>query len=175
MIPGAIQLLALLVLAPPLWAAETVGGQTLPGGTRPDSGGAALAASPWRLILACLVAAALLYLGSRILRRLPLARFLPTGDGLIRIESRAFLGAKASLCLVRVGTQAILVGVSAGRMVPLHAWHEADAPGARQSSHRPLASSAPAPEARGAWGSESSAELPAQLRSLGARLGGRPR
>ncbi|MBI4610317.1 MAG: flagellar biosynthetic protein FliO [Candidatus Rokubacteria bacterium] len=104
-----------------------------------------------------------------MLRRLPLARFLPGGNGPIRIEGRTLLGPKEYLCLVRVGTRTILIGVSAGRIVPLDAWPEAEV----------ATGGVPAPTAWVGRGQadepEGNPHLPTQLRSLRARLGGQSR
>ena len=142
-----------LVLPALAWAAE-------PGGGQPA--GPSLTTPLLRLGLACLAVVALLYGGSRLLRRLPLARFLPSGDGQIRIEGRTLLGPKEYLCLVRVGSRAILIGVTAGGIVPLHAWPDAELP-AERGGRREVAEL------------ERGAELPVQLRALQARLGARPR
>lgn len=165
----------LLALVSPAWAADALGGRDGAGSARFESAGPSLAASLWRLSLACLVVAGLLYGGSRLIRRLPIARFLRGGDGPIRIEGRTVLGSGEYLCLVRVGARTILIGVSAGRIVPLHAWPEADAPVARVPGGGARVESVGAWVGRGETNlPERDTQLPAQLRSLQTRLGGRP-
>lgn len=148
----------LLASLSPAWAAETADEPMI---ARPAAKeGPSLTASLWRLGLACLVVVGLLYGGSRLIRRLPLARYLPGGDGRIQIEGRTFLGPSQSLCLVRAGPWTVLIGVSSGRIVPLHAWTQTEAP----------ASSKGLREIDKGEGS-----FPSQLRSLQSRLGGQRR
>lgn len=125
-------IVAALLLALPLPAsvAETADGPTI---ARPMAEeGPSLSGSLWRLGLACLVVVGLLYGGSRLIRRLPLARYLPGRDGPIQVEGRTFLGPNQWLCLVRAESWSVLVGVSGGRIVPLHAWPHEEAPASSQ-------------------------------------------
>ncbi|MFQ5828965.1 MAG: FliO/MopB family protein [Candidatus Methylomirabilia bacterium] len=150
-------ILAAILLAPlsGAWAAEMGDGPTI---ARPAAGeGPSLTASLWRLGVACLVVAGLLYGGSRLIRRLPLARYLPGGDGSIQIEGRTILGPSQSLCLVRAGPWTVLIGVTSGRIVPLHAWAQTEAPA---SSQRPREID------------KGERSFPSQLRLLQDRLGG---
>ena len=152
----------LLALASAGWAAESVRDREAAGPARIEPAGRQLPASLWRLGLAGLAVAGLLYGGARLFRRLPLGRLFPGGDGAIRIEGRTFLGPREYLCLVRVGGRTVLIGVSAGRIAPLYAWPEADAPATTETRRAGEAASR-------------DPELPVQLRALHARLGTRSR
>lgn len=159
---GVLLVVLLLALPAMALAADLVGRPQTGPGAPSEPAGPSLTSSFLRLGLACLAIVALLYGGSRLLRRLPLSRFLPGGDGPIRIEGRTLLGPKEYLCLVRVGARTILIGVTAGRIMPLHAWPEAEL-AAERGGRREVAEL------------ERGAELPVQLRSLHARLGARSR
>jgi flagellar biogenesis protein FliO len=109
------------------------------------------------LLLGSLVLVGLLYAAARLLRRMPIARFLPGADGPIRIASRTHLGARESLCLVDVGTTTLLLAVTGQSIQTLHVWPD----GVRTASASP-------PFA----GPGASPSVPGQLRALAARLSG---
>jgi flagellar biogenesis protein FliO len=89
---------------------------------------------------------------------MPIARFLPSAEGPIRIASRTHLGARESLCLVDVGTTTLLLAVTGQSIQTLHVWPD----GVRTTS-------APAPFAGPGVAAPS---VPGQLRELAARLTG---
>lgn len=127
-------------------------------------GSSPLAEAGVKLLLGSVVLAALLYVGSRLVRRLPLGRLLPSAEGPIRLAARTQLGAKESLCLVQVGPTALLLAVTAQSIHPLHVWPEG-------------VGAAPArgegPAAVGRASTETGGErstLPGQLRALEAWL-----
>ena len=97
---------------------------------------------------------------TRLMRRLPIARFLPGAQGPIRVVTRTHLGAKESLCLIEVGATSILLAVTAQTIRTLHVWPQGVA-------------LPPAREAGGATASRTAPEtgpLPGQLRNLQAWL-----
>jgi len=103
------------------------------------------------------VLVALLYAASRLVRRMPIARFLPSAEGPIRIASRTHLGTRESLCLVDVGTTTLLLAVTGQSIQTLHVWPD----GVR-----------PAPATTFAGPGLSAPSVPGQLRELAARLTG---
>jgi flagellar biogenesis protein FliO len=109
------------------------------------------------LLLGSLVLVALLYGATRLMRRMPIARFLPSADGPIRIAARTHLGARESLCLVDVGATTLLIAVTAQSIQTLHVWPDG-------------VKTAPSPNPLGGPGLRPT--VPGQLRDLAARLAG---
>ena len=101
---------------------------------------------------------ALLYAASRLVRRMPIARFLPSAEGPIRIASRTHLGTRESLCLVDVGTTTLLLAVTGQSIQTLHVWPDGVRPAAAPTTFAGPGLSAPS--------------VPGQLRELAARLTG---
>jgi flagellar biogenesis protein FliO len=104
------------------------------------------------LLFGSLVLVGLLYAATRVMRRLPIGRFLPSADGPIRVTARTHLGARESLCLIDVGPTTLLVAITGQSLQTLHVW-----PDGVNAAARPVA----APVA-----------VPGQLRELAARLSG---
>src|SRR5687768_10089604 len=73
-----------------------------------------------RLLVGSLILAALLFVASRLVRRMPLGRLLPRSDGPIRMVSRTHLGPKASLCLIEVESTTLLVAIAGEHISALH-------------------------------------------------------
>lgn len=109
------------------------------------------------LLLGSLVLVGLLYGAARLMRRMPIARFLPSADGPIRIAARTHLGARESLCLVDVGTTTLLLAITAQSIQTLHVWPDG-------------VKTAPMPGQFAGSGLRPS--VPGQLRDLAARLSG---
>ena len=109
------------------------------------------------LLVGSLVLVGLLYAAARVIRRMPIARFLPSADGPIRIASRTHLGARESLCLVDVGTTTLLLAVTGQSIQTLHVWPDG-------------VKTTPAPPSFAGPGATPS--VPGQLRQLAARLSG---
>ena len=109
------------------------------------------------LLLGSLLLVGLLYAAARVMRRMPIARFLPSADGPIRIASRTHLGARESLCLVDVGTTTLLLAVTGQSIQTLHVWPD----GVRTAPASPQFT-----------GPGASPPVPGQLRALAARLSG---
>jgi flagellar biogenesis protein FliO len=105
------------------------------------------------LLFGSLVLVGLLYAATRLMRRLPFGRFLPSADGPIRVTARTHLGARESLCLIDVGATTLLVAITAQSIQMLHVW-----PDGVKATARPVAA-APV-------------SVPGQLRELAARLSG---
>jgi flagellar biogenesis protein FliO len=120
-----------------------------------------LAAGGLRLLLGSLGVVALVLIGSRLLRRLPVARLLGGAEGPIRIAATAPLGAKARLCLLEVAGTTMLIAVSPQGVQPVHVWPQGAAVPAGPRS-------VPSPEPRG----PEAAALPGQLEGLATRLRG---
>lgn len=114
-----------------------------------------------KLLVASLALAGLLYLAMRVVRRLPISRFLPSAEGPIRLVARTHLGSRESLCLLEVGTTRLLVGISAQGMETLHVWPE-----------RAAGSDASLGAAPAASRSTFDIRVPGQLRALQARVPG---
>ncbi len=112
-----------------------------------------------KLLVASLALAGLLYVAMRVVRRLPISRFLPSADGPIRLIARTHLGSRESLCLIEVASTRLLVGMSAQGMETLHVWPEAGASETHRTSSSPSRS---AFETR----------VPGQLRALQGRVAG---
>jgi len=108
------------------------------------------------LLLGSLVLVALLYGASRLMRRLPIGRFLPGAEGPIRLVARTHLGTRESLCLIEIGSTTLLVAVTQQSVQTLHVWPDgvtsATAPPATPGPERP--------------------SPPGQLRALASRLSG---
>jgi hypothetical protein len=106
------------------------------------------------LLLGSLVLVGLLYAATRVLRRLPIGRLLPTADGPIRISARTQLGARESLCLIDVGPTRLLVAITAQSIQTLHVWSDGGTGAGRPTATPPTTA------------------VPGQLRELAARLTG---
>lgn len=78
-----------------------------------------------RLLLGAAVLGLLLWGASRLLRRLPIARLLPSAQGPIRVVARTHLGAKESLCLIHVGSTSILLAITPTAIHTVHVWPDA--------------------------------------------------
>jgi flagellar biogenesis protein FliO len=117
------------------------------------SAGESLTSVGLRLLVGSLLLAGLLYGAARLLKRMPLARLLPTADGPIKVIGRAHLGPKGSLCLVEVGPSTLLIGVTANAIQALHVWPEGADSAAAPAAARPA--------------------IPGQLKNLESRLTGR--
>lgn len=78
-----------------------------------------------RLLLGAAVLGLLLWGATRLVRRLPIARLLPSGQGPIRVVARTHLGAKESLCLIHVGSTSILLAITATAIHTVHVWPDA--------------------------------------------------
>lgn len=112
----------------------------------------------WKLLVGSLVLAALVFAAARGVKRLPIARFLPSAEGTIRVTARTHLGVKEQICLVEVGSTALLIGVTAQGIQTLHVWPQG------------LGIAAPPAGPAGRTGFDP-AGVPGQLKSLVARLG----
>jgi flagellar biogenesis protein FliO len=165
--------LALTLARPMLGFAEPAAPAPAPGAaagapaaTAPSAAAPAPIATPSlvgagnRLLIGSLVLGALLLIASRLVRRMPLGRLLPRGDGPIKVLSRTHLGPKASLCLVEVESTKILLAMTGEQISALHSWPK----GAAAAAAGPAA---PGPRSSGERG-----DVPGQLRALSARLGG---
>jgi len=120
-----------------------------------------LLAGSVRLLLGSVGVVALVLIASRVIRRLPMGRFLAGADGPIRIAASAHLGPKVKLCLLEVAGTSILVAVHAQGVEALHAWP----PGtAAPAAPRPPTG----PDARGS----EAPVLAGQLEGLATRLRG---
>jgi flagellar biogenesis protein FliO len=75
-----------------------------------------------KMLVGSLLLAALLWGVTRLVRRLPVARYLPGAQGPIRVVARTHLGARESLCLVTVGPTSILLAITAQSIRALHVW-----------------------------------------------------
>lgn len=78
-----------------------------------------------RLLLGAVILGALLWGATRLVRRLPIARLLPSAQGPIRVVARTHLGAKESLCLINVGSTSILLAITATAIHTIHVWPDA--------------------------------------------------
>ena len=112
------RLLAALLLAPlPLLAAE----QPAPPATTPlagmDVGGQLV-----QLMLGLLLVVALIFALAWLLRRVQ--QIGPAGNRAIKLVASQALGPRDRLLLVQVGDEQILLGISAGRITPLHVLKE---------------------------------------------------
>lgn len=118
-----------------------------------------------KLLLGSLLLAGLLVLAARYAKRLPLARFLPSTDGPIKVIGRSHLGPKGSLALIQVGGTTLLVGVTQTSIQALHSWDgsvsAAGGPGGERAS------------GKGSPTAMATAVLPGQLRGLETRIGTR--
>lgn len=124
-----------------------------------------------KLLIGSLVLTALLFGATRVVRKLPIARFLPSAtEGAIRITARVHLGARESLCLVEVQGTSLLVAITGQTMQTLHVWPDA-APAPRTAAAAGLRAEAssftPRPPAPAA------PVVPGQLRNLQSWLASR--
>ncbi|QLF94458.1 flagellar biosynthetic protein FliO [Pseudomonas sp. ABC1] len=105
-------LAALCCLPLPLLAAEPAGAMN----------GAEMGAQLGRLLGALLLVVGLIFLLAWVLRRVQ--RLTPRGNQTIQIVSSQTLGARERLVLVQVGNEQVLLGLTAGRITPLHVLKE---------------------------------------------------
>ncbi|EWC42074.1 flagellar biosynthetic protein FliO [Pseudomonas stutzeri] len=75
-----------------------------------------------KLMLGLLLVIGLIFLLAWVLRRVQ--QMNPRGTQLIRIVSSQALGPRERLVLVQVGSEQILIGLSGGRITPLHVMQE---------------------------------------------------
>lgn len=106
-----LAILAALV-ALPVWAAEPA--------TSMSSAG--MGAQLSKLLLGLLLVIGLIFLLAWLLRRVQ--QLNPRGAQVIKLVSSQALGPRERLVLVQVGGEQILVGLSGGRITPLHVMRE---------------------------------------------------
>lgn len=75
-----------------------------------------------KLLLGLLLVVGLIFLLAWVLRRMQ--QFNPRGNQAIKLISSHALGPRERLLLVQVGSEQILLGLSAGRITPLHVLEE---------------------------------------------------
>lgn len=93
-----------------------------PGGKVTPMAGSDVAGQLGQLLLGLLLVVGLIFLLAWLLRRVQ--RMTPRGGQVIRLLSTQMLGPRDRLVLVQVGSEQILLGVSAGRITPLHVLKE---------------------------------------------------
>jgi flagellar biogenesis protein FliO len=114
-----------------------------------------------KLMIGAVILIALVIGAGLLARRLPVGRFMPGTQGLIRVTAKTHLGPRERLCLVEVGPTAVLIGVTQQGMQTLHVWPQGVA----------AARSTPPPPAGGERTVyPTGVEVPGQLRGLSARL-----
>ena len=106
--------LALLaaLLAFPVWAAEPTASMN----------SSAMGAQLSKLLLGLLLVIGLIFLLAWLLRRVQ--QLNPRGTQVIKLISSQALGPRERLVLVQVGGEQILIGLSGGRITPLHVMNE---------------------------------------------------
>ncbi|AFN77249.1 flagellar protein FliO [Stutzerimonas stutzeri DSM 10701] len=109
-----MRILAALAMLPmlPVMAAETTASMSSAG----------MGAQLSRLLLGLLLVIGLIFLLAWLLRRVQ--QLHPRGAQVIKIVSTQALGPRERLVLVQVGGEQILLGLSAGRITPLHVLEE---------------------------------------------------
>ncbi|WP_312301034.1 flagellar biosynthetic protein FliO [Stutzerimonas nitrititolerans] len=109
-----MRILAALALLPvlPAMAAETTASMSSAG----------MGAQLSKLLLGLLLVIGLIFLLAWLLRRVQ--QLNPRGAQVIKIISTQALGPRDRLVLVQVGSEQILLGLSAGRITPLHVLEE---------------------------------------------------
>jgi flagellar biogenesis protein FliO len=143
-------------------AADVNRSRETPAAGAAESSSSSLTGAGLKLLVGSVAMAALLYGAMRLVRRLPLGRFLPGTEGPIRVTARTYLGAKESLCLVDVGPASLLLAVSGQTVTTLHVWPEG-------LDVTPAGTTRP----ETAWTPPAPPPLPGQLGALQARLRGR--
>jgi flagellar protein FliO/FliZ len=118
-----------------------------------------------KLLLGSIAMAGLLFLAARYAKRLPLAKFLPSVEGPIKIIGRSHLGPKTSLMLVQVGATTLLVGITPTSIATLHSWDGGGGVSAGSGTDRG--------GTRAVTTALTAAMLPGQLRGLETRIGSR--
>lgn len=104
--------LVLLFVAAPLLAAEPAAAMSSAGvGTQLS-----------KLLVGLLLVIGLIFLLAWLLRRVQ--QLNPRGNQAIKVISTQALGARERLVLVQVGKEQVLLGLSAGRITPLHVLEE---------------------------------------------------
>ncbi len=106
-----LAILAALV-ALPVWAAEPATSMS----------SASMGAQLSKLLLGLLLVIGLIFLLAWLLRRVQ--QLNPRGAQVIKLVSSQALGPRERLVLVQVGGEQILVGLSGGRITPLHVMRE---------------------------------------------------
>ena len=109
-----MRILAALAMLPmlPVMAAETTASMSSAG----------MGAQLSKLLLGLLLVIGLIFLLAWLLRRVQ--QLHPRGAQVIKIVSTQALGPRERLVLVQVGGEQILLGLSAGRITPLHVLEE---------------------------------------------------
>ncbi|WP_312256439.1 flagellar biosynthetic protein FliO [Stutzerimonas nitrititolerans] len=109
-----MRILAALAMLPmlPVMAAETTASMSSTG----------MGAQLSKLLLGLLLVIGLIFLLAWLLRRVQ--QLHPRGAQVIKIVSTQALGPRERLVLVQVGGEQILLGLSAGRITPLHVLEE---------------------------------------------------
>ncbi|MCQ4266586.1 MULTISPECIES: flagellar biosynthetic protein FliO [Pseudomonadaceae] len=107
----ALAFLALLVALPAL-AAEPAASMS----------GTDMGAQLSKLLLGLLLVVGLIFLLAWLLRRVQ--QMNPRGTQVIKLVSSQALGPRERLVLVQVGSEQVLIGLSAGRITPLHVLKE---------------------------------------------------
>lgn len=107
---------ALLLMPLPLLAAEPSGQAATP------MAGSNLAGQLGQMLLGLLLVIGLIFLLAWLLRRVQ--QLAPRGGQVIKLLATQALGPRDRLVLVQVGNEQILLGLSAGRITPLHVLKE---------------------------------------------------
>ena len=111
------RLLALLLSMPLMAvAAEPAGKAATP------MAGSDIAGQLGQLLLGLLLVIGLIFLLAWLLRRMQ--QLAPRGNQVIKLPATQALGPRDRLVLVQVGSEQILLGLSAGRITPLHVLKE---------------------------------------------------
>ena len=130
MIRSLASVALLLLLATAAWGGSPPGGsapqQEYLAYQPPQAGGESVGWIAVRLFSSLLLVGGLLAGGLFVYRRWVGRGVLGQRSELIRVVSRSYLGPKESLCLVRVGKEHLLVGVTGSHISFLHRW-EAEA------------------------------------------------
>ncbi|MCQ4275357.1 MULTISPECIES: flagellar biosynthetic protein FliO [Pseudomonadaceae] len=107
----ALAFLALLVALPALAAEPSA-----------SMSGTDMGAQLSKLLLGLLLVVGLIFLLAWLLRRVQ--QMNPRGTQVIKLVSSQALGPRERLVLVQVGSEQVLIGLSAGRITPLHVLKE---------------------------------------------------
>ena len=105
-----------------LAAEPGVGAATVPAAAQVAATGGNLSAQLGQMLLGLLLVIGLIFLLAWLLRRVQ--RIGPRGTQVIKLLASQALGPRDRLVLVQVGGEQILLGLSAGRITPLHVLKE---------------------------------------------------
>jgi flagellar biosynthetic protein FliO len=94
----------------------------------PNPGGDSVGWITVRLFSSMALVGGLMAAGLYVYRRWVVRSPLGQRGELIRVVSRNYLGPKESLCLVKVGKELLLLGVTASQISSLHRWEEGAGP-----------------------------------------------